>query len=42
MSNTDKKEKKNEPELFSGKNLTWDELKDMWAKTQRGMTDNKS
>ena len=38
----DKKEKKNEPELFSGKNLTWDELKDMWAKAQRGMTDNKS
>lgn len=41
MSTTDKKEKK-DPELFSGKNLTWDELKDMWAKAQRGMTDNKS
>lgn len=42
MSNTDKKENKREPELFRGKNFTWDELKDMWAKSQRGMTDNKS
>ena len=42
MSNTGKKEKKNDPGLFSGKNLTWDELRDMWAKAQRRMTDNKS
>ena len=45
MSKNEEKEKqtkmKNEPDLFNP-NVSWDELKNMWAKFQRGMTDNKS
>jgi hypothetical protein len=45
MSKNEEKEKqtkmKNEPDLFNP-NVSWDELTDMWAKAQRGMTVNKS
>lgn len=43
MSKNEEKQTKmkNEPDLFNP-NVSWDELKDMWAKYQRGMTDNKT
>lgn len=37
MNNNKIKEKKNEPDLFY-KESSWEELKEEWAKAQRGLT----